>query len=69
MMAVQDLEGYDEVVQRFLELIPPEKRLAGLAPEQVLLTLPDDLLRGFSEEVLARLPEPTRNAIRKRLGR
>jgi hypothetical protein len=87
MMAARELEGYDEVVQKFLELIAPEQRLAGLAPEQrlaglapeqrlaglapeqALLALPDEVLRTFPEEYVAGLPEPTRDAIRKRLGR
>ena len=96
MMAAQDLEGYDEVVQKFLDLIPPELRVAGLAPEQrlaglapeqrlaglapeqvlrvfsleqILLALPDDELRKLPEEYLATFPEPTREAIRKRIGR
>jgi hypothetical protein len=77
MMAVQDLEGYDEVVEKFLELIPPERRLAGLAPEQrlaglsreqMLLALPDEVLRSLSEDYLSTFPEPTRLAVRKRLG-
>jgi hypothetical protein len=96
MMAARELEGYDEVVQKFLELLSPEERLAGLAPEQRLaglapeerlaglapeqrlaglspdqtfLALPDDVLRTLPEEYVASLPEPTREAIRKRLGR
>jgi hypothetical protein len=51
MMALHDLEGYDEVVQRFLELIPPEQRLAGLAPEQRLAGLaPEQRLAGLAPE-------------------
>jgi hypothetical protein len=78
MMAVQDLEGYDEVVQRFLELVTPEQRvaglapeqrLAGLAPEQVVPALPDEVLRALPEDYLATLPQPTREAIRRRLNR
>lgn len=77
MMAVQELEEYEEVVQRFLELLPPEKRVAGLAPEQIvravgpdqlLPAMPDDVLRALSE-VIDKLPEPARSAVRKRLGR
>jgi hypothetical protein len=77
-MAVQELEDYDQVVQRFLELLPPEKRMAGLAPEQVvhalgpeqlLPAMPDEVLRALSDEFIEKLPEPTRSAIRKRLGR
>jgi hypothetical protein len=78
MMALHDLEGYDEVVQRFLELIPPEQRLAGLAPEQRLaglapeqavLALPDEVLRALSNDFLEKLPEPVRAAVRQRLAR
>jgi hypothetical protein len=51
MMALQDREGYDEVVQRFLELITPEERLAGLAPEQRLAGLaPEQRLAGLAPE-------------------
>lgn len=32
MMTAQELEDYEEVVRRFLDVLPPEKRLAGLAP-------------------------------------
>jgi hypothetical protein len=105
MMAVHDLEGYDEVVQKFIELIPPEtllklippeqrlaglapeqrlaglapeqrlaglapeQRLADLAPEEAVLALPDELLRGLSDDFLEKLPEPVRATIRQRLGR
>lgn len=87
MMAVQELEDYEEVVRRFLALLPPEKRMegiepeqrvAGLAPEQVvramgpdqlLPAMPDEMLRALSEEFIDKLPEPTRSAVRKRLGR
>lgn len=68
-MAAHELEGYDEVVQKFLELIPPEQRLAGLAPEQAVLALPDEVLRGLSDEFLEKLPEPILAAVRRRLGR
>jgi hypothetical protein len=78
MMALHDLEGYDEVVQKFLELIPPEQRLAGLAPEQRLaglapeqavLALPDEVLQALSDDFLEKLPEPIRATVRRRLGR
>ncbi|MCK6586245.1 MAG: hypothetical protein L6Q76_01540 [Polyangiaceae bacterium] len=49
MMALHELEGYDEVVQKFLELIPPEQRLAGLAPEEAVLAL--HKLEGYDEVV------------------
>jgi hypothetical protein len=69
MMAIQELEGYDEVVQKFLDLLPPEQRLAGLSREQILLGLPDDDLRKLPKEYLATFPASTRAAVRKRLGR
>ena len=78
MMAAQELEGYDEVVQKFLALIPPEQRLAGLAPEerlagldreQILLALPDEELRQLPETYLATFSEATRQAVRQRLGK
>ena len=77
MMAAQELESYDEVVQKFLELIPPEQRLAGLAPEQrlagldreqILLGLPDDDLRRLPQEYLATFSEAVREAVRRRIG-
>jgi hypothetical protein len=49
--------------------LAPEQRVAGLAPEQVLLTMPDDLLRALSDGYLETLSEPTRAAIRARIGR
>jgi hypothetical protein len=69
MMAVQELEEYDEVVQRFLDLVPLQLRLKGLDREQILLALPDDELRLLPETYLATFSEPTRAAVRKRLGR
>ena len=77
-MAVQELEGYDEVIQKLLDTltpeqrlagIPPEQRLAGIPPEQRLLALPDETLRALPEDYLATLPEPVRAAIRQRLQR
>jgi hypothetical protein len=71
-MAVQDPEEYEEAMERFLALIPPEKRLAGLTPEQVALALavlPAEVLRFLPEDYLATVPEATRAAINKRLGR
>lgn len=68
-MATQDLEEFDEVIQRFMRKLTPEQRLAGLDPEQVLLALPDATLRSLSDEYLGTLSPPTRDAIRKRIGR
>jgi hypothetical protein len=61
------------LLQPKLAVLDPEqamqKLLAGLAPEQAILALPDEVLRGFSEDYLATLSEPTRAAIRSRLQR
>lgn len=63
-MAIEEMEGYDEVMQKLLEMLPPAQRLAGLLPEQrlagltteeALLALPDAALRGLSEEYLGTL--------------
>ncbi len=78
MMATHELEDYDEVLRRFAELLSPEQRLAGLAPEQVvrvvgfdqlLPAMPDEVLRQLSDDFIAKLPEPAQSAVRKRLGR
>ena len=77
-MNVEELEGFDEVAKVFLDRLSPEQRLAGLAPEQRLaglapeqrlLAMPDEALRALSREYVDTLPEPTRSAIQKRLGR
>jgi len=65
-------------VSRWLDELPPERRLAALSPEerlagltreQILLALPDDELRRLPDEYLATFPEATREAVRKRLER
>lgn len=77
-MKMHELEGYDEVIRKIVEVLPPEdvlaayrpeQRLAGLAPEQLLLALPDDALRALSDAYLDALPASTRAAIRTRIGR
>jgi hypothetical protein len=77
-MALHEMEEYDEVIRKLLSTLTPEQRLAGLAPEQrladlvpeqVVLALPDEVLRGLTDEYIASLSEPTRAAIRRRLGR
>jgi hypothetical protein len=95
-MGMHELEGYDEIIQKFVRTLPPEQRLAGLPPEQrlaglppeqrlaglppeqrlaglppeqVVLAMPDEVLRGLTDAYLATLPEPTRAAIRARIGR
>ena len=67
MMAVRDLEEYDEVVQKFVELLPPEQvmraftpeeRVAGLAPaERVAGLAPEDVLLALPDEILCGLSE------------
>lgn len=81
MMTAQELEEYEEVARRFLDVLPPEKRLVGLAPDQVaralgslapdqfLAVMPEELLRALSEEFIEQLPEPTRSSVRARRGR
>jgi hypothetical protein len=73
-MTEDDPAGVDEV----LAMVPVERRLAGLAPEQVgealghdgaLLALPDDLLRLMPDEALATLSPAAREQVRRRLGR
>jgi hypothetical protein len=49
--------------------LAPEQRLAGLSEEQAVLALTDAMLRALSDEYLATLPEATRAAIRRRIGR
>jgi len=50
-MSNQDMEGYDELLQKLLEKLPPEQRLAGLPPEQRLAGLaPEQRLAGLAPE-------------------
>ncbi len=49
--------------------LPASERLAGLPPEELVLALPDDLLRAMSDEMLRKLSPKAQRAIRKRLGR
>lgn len=63
---IQDLEGYDEMLQKLLESLSPEQRLAGLAPEERLAGLaleerlaglaPEQQVLALSDEVLRALP-------------
>ncbi len=55
--------------EQVLRAFAPEQRLAGLTEAQAALALPDSMLRALSDEYLATLPEETRAAIRKRIGR
>jgi hypothetical protein len=66
-MNMQDMEGYKELMDKMLEALPTEQRLAGLSPEQVLsLYTPEQRLAGLDRdqqalalpvEVLRLLPE------------
>ena len=66
-MSMQELEGYDELMDKLLATMPPEQvlahyppeqRLAGLAPEQRLAGIDrDHEVLAFSVEVLRVLPE------------
>ena len=74
MMAVLQRLPLEEVLRLYtpeqvLRLYTPEQRLAGLTEAQAALALPDAMLRALSDEYLATLPEETRAAIRKRIGR
>jgi hypothetical protein len=69
LMAVNELEEYYEAAQKFFDLLPPEKRVAGLSSQELLPVLPDDVLRALSEDFVEHLPEPTRSAVRKRRQR
>jgi hypothetical protein len=76
-MTMEELEEFDDVMkkllvrlgpERVLQMYSPEQRLAGLSSEQVLLTLPIEVLCGLSAAYLDTLPEATRAAIRARIG-
>jgi hypothetical protein len=64
---IEELPGYEEMFQKLVEAMPVEKRLAGLAPEQVILALPVEVLRMLSEEHLRSLPADVQETIKKRL--
>jgi hypothetical protein len=80
---IEELPGFEELFQKTIEAMPLEKRLAGLAPEQVLgafeqrlaglapeqvvLALPLELLRALPEEYLRSLPAEIQEQVRKRL--
>ncbi len=63
-MSMQDMEGYDEVVQRFLCTLSPEQRMAGLPPEQRMAGLPpEQRMAGLPpEQRMAGLPPEQRMA-------
>lgn len=69
MPNVKRREGYGPIRHKILSFLTPEERLEGLPPEQQILALSDEVLRGFSDEYIRTLPEHVQQTIRKRLGR
>lgn len=67
-VALHDMEGFDEVMRKLLEKLPPQAVLSAYAQEQLLLALPVDVLKGLSSTYLGALPEPTRDAVRARIA-
>ncbi len=63
-MSMQDMEGYEELMAKFLASLSPEQRLAGLAPEQRVAGLAlEQRLAGLApEQRLAGLPPEQRLA-------
>jgi hypothetical protein len=50
-MSMQDMEGYDELLERVLQDLPPEQRMVGLAPEQRMVGLaPEQRVAGVPPE-------------------
>lgn len=77
-MSMEEMEGYDELMQKFIDSLPPEQRLAGLLPEQRLagldhdhqaLALPLDVLRLLPEEYMRSLSPEVAAELRRRLER
>jgi hypothetical protein len=81
-MAMKDYEAakgsYEEVLDKLIERLPVEKRLRGLAPEQVAQTLtpeqrlagllPEQRLAGLTvEQILSALPPEAREQFAKKL--
>ena len=68
---IEELPGFEELFQktidRTLETMPIEQRLAGLAPEQLILGLPVDVLRVLPEEYVRSLPAELQAQIKRRL--
>ncbi len=68
VMTLQQYEDYDEVMAELLRQLTPEQRLAGLEPEQRLLSQSDDVLRALSPAFIDGLPSEVREAIIERIG-
>lgn len=77
-MSMQDMEGYDELMLKLLDTLPPEQVLSHYAPEQRLagldrdhqaLALPIEVLRLLPETYLRSLSPDVQEEIRRRLAR
>jgi hypothetical protein len=64
-----EMKELEAMMEKLLAKLPPEQRVAGLSPEEILLALPDEILCLFPDEAFGKLAEPARNAIRARIGR
>jgi hypothetical protein len=77
-MSMQDMEGYDELVQKLIASLPPEQvlsqypaeqRLAGLDRDHQVLALSVELLRVLPDDYLRSLSPEVQAEIRRRLQR
>jgi hypothetical protein len=75
-MSMQDMEGYDELMRKLLDKMPPEQVLAHYTPEQRLadldrdhqaLALPVEVLRLLPEGYLRSLAPEVEAELRRRL--
>jgi hypothetical protein len=72
---IEEVPGWDEMMRKFLQKLPPSERVEGLTPEERLegLTpeavpdLPLWMLRAFSDEYLRSLPPAVEEKVRARL--
>ncbi len=64
-MEARELEGYEEAIEKILDALPPELRLAGLPPEMRMAGLPpEQRVAGMSaEQLLPGLPEEILRAL------
>jgi hypothetical protein len=58
-MNMQDMPGTDEIIQQMLDSLPPE---------QQVLALSNEVLRGLPKEYLSSLSVDVQEAIRRRIG-
>jgi hypothetical protein len=77
-MSMQDMEGYDELMAKLLDLMPPEQVLAHYGPEQRLagldrdhqaLALSVEVLRALDDDYIRSLSPEVQAEIRRRLER